>query len=104
MQRLFCCPLSRSAAMIPQDRVSHETTSTTGETHVEILKTNVNHQEKAERLIAKLETLSLDLEFNFDLEDSDRILRIAGPYDWTGMMPGILRVLRHEGIRSEIIE
>ncbi len=45
---------------------------------VEVFKTNVNAPEPAQWLIHKLNTLYPHYKINFDLEDCDKILRVAG--------------------------
>jgi len=46
---------------------------------IEIFKTNVSEQGAADNLVALLLRHFPDSRITFDLEDCDRVLRIAGP-------------------------
>ena len=43
---------------------------------VEVFKTNVKEKNQADKLVRQIHALFLDYQANFDLEDSDHILRI----------------------------
>lgn len=43
---------------------------------VEIFKTNISGNRNAEQIILRLQAFLPDAKINFDLEDSDRILRV----------------------------
>ena len=45
---------------------------------IEVFKTNVQEDEQAERLIKALSDYFPNSRITFDLEDCDRILRVAG--------------------------
>ena len=47
---------------------------------VEIFKTNIDEQQKAEILLKLLSTKFPDFKINFDLEDCDKVLRIEGSH------------------------
>jgi hypothetical protein len=59
---------------------------------VEIFKTNVNSKRLAGRILKGLQAHMPAFNFNFDLEDCDRILRVKG-YNITGEIAGIIRIV-----------
>jgi hypothetical protein len=59
-----------------QDNLTHASDPISGS--VEILRTNVHSEADATILVQLLQSKFPGCEINFDLEDCDRILRIAG--------------------------
>ncbi|WP_194766485.1 hypothetical protein [Tamlana sp. I1] len=49
----------------------------TTSTAVEIFKTNVTHNQLANKIVADLKQLYPEYRINFDLEDCDKVLRIV---------------------------
>lgn len=75
---------------------------TVNQTIVEIFKTNVNSQQLAKRIVSNLNQLYPDYLINFDLEDCDKILRIASTsYINT---PGIIAILEELNVKVSIVE
>jgi hypothetical protein len=48
---------------------------------VEIFRTNVKNRKLAERILKNLQQQLPEYQFNFDLDDCDRILRVQGSCD-----------------------
>lgn len=67
---------------------------------VEIFKTNVQDEQHADLLIISLQQAIPDFLINFDLEDRDRILRISGNRDVSGM---VISFLRREGVECKLL-
>ena len=68
---------------------------------VEVFKTNIEDKLVADSLVQELGTLFPGSSVNFDLDDCDRILRIAGP----GVIPAhITALLLRRGHLCEILE
>ena len=68
---------------------------------VEVFKTNVEEDSQAEALIALLIQQLPDCEINFDLDDCDKILRIAGDYV---KITHIERILNQEGFKCKCLQ
>ena len=68
---------------------------------VEVFRTNVTCTETADKLIAELLAIMPDSAINFDLEDSENILRVEceNPDIQT-----IIFVLRNNGFECEVLE
>ena len=67
---------------------------------VEVFKTNVEDEEDAVRLIENLTTMLPDCKINFDLQDCDKILRIAGK----SIEPdSIINVINSKGYFCEVL-
>ena len=68
---------------------------------VEVFKTNVPDQRIADTIIAELLALFPHYRINFDLEDCDKILRVAG----AGVHPSaVARVLERRGFVCEVLD
>jgi hypothetical protein len=68
---------------------------------VEVFKTNVHNGEHAVRLISVLEQAFPGFQLNFDLDDCDRILRVAGQ----NILPGkIMEILHANGFHCSVLE
>lgn len=68
---------------------------------VEIFKTNVNDSESALRLIGQLSAQYPHFKIKFDLDDCDRILRVAGEGICTSHF---IEILESAGFECELIE
>lgn len=69
--------------------------------HITIFKTSVETPGQVSRLYSALTTLPLIKQWNFDLEDCDRILRVIT----TELQPqAICQVLQTEGFSCEPLE
>jgi hypothetical protein len=68
---------------------------------IEIFKTNVNNPKSAAQIISSLESLFPSYQFNFDLEDCDRILRIEGEFIDFNKICGLLN---SSGYQCEILQ
>lgn len=68
---------------------------------VEIFRTNVMLAADAEHLLNELQRCFPDMELNFDLDDCDRILRVAG-----GRVDpaSVMKVVKETGFHCEILE
>lgn len=71
-------------------------------TIVEIFKTNVNDQPLANKIVSELKQFYPDCQINFDLEDSDKVLRIEG-YSSIDIL-GILNYGKISNIQIEVID
>ena len=67
---------------------------------VKIFKTNVKDETLAELLIIYLQKIIPDCLINFDLEDSDRILRISGHREVSSL---VINALSEKGIDCTLI-
>ncbi|MGM8362258.1 hypothetical protein ACSV4D_10120 [Flavobacterium sp. ARAG 55.4] len=67
----------------------------TTSTAVEIFKTNVTHNQLANKIVADLKHLYPEYRINFDLEDCDKVLRIES---YTGI--DILGILNYGSLNS----
>lgn len=68
---------------------------------VEVFRTNVEDEIVAESLAQELKALLPGSSVNFDLEDCDRILRVAG----TGVPPATVKgLLMGKGHMCEVLE
>lgn len=69
---------------------------------VEVFKTNVKDQDHANMLIAQIHQAFRDYTANFDLEDCDKILRIACT---TGCIPpsSLIKLLQDFGCNAEVL-
>ena len=63
---------------------------------VEVFRTNVSNPQQADELIGLLHHLLPGSTINFDLEDCDRVLRIAAPEIATAKVIELLRVHHYE--------
>lgn len=73
-----------------------------GNTMVEVFKTNVQHTGRARVLIARIHKAFPGYKANFDLDDCDRILRVAcicGDIN----APRLIGFLKHLGIHAEVL-
>jgi len=68
---------------------------------VEVFKTNVDDEIVAESLVQELKLLLPGSAVNFDLEDCDRILRVAGHGINTGT---ITALLMRNGHHCEVLD
>lgn len=67
---------------------------------VEVFKTNIEDESIADSLAVEIQALFPGSTVNFDLEDCDRILRVAGP----AILPArVAAVLQRSGHRCEIL-
>ena len=67
---------------------------------VEVFKTNVQHHEPADQL-AYVRRDRFDIcEVNFDLEDSDKILRVEGKQI---CVEAIIEILNTHGLQCEVL-
>ncbi len=69
---------------------------------VEVFKTNVKDKNQADRLVRQIHALFLDYQANFDLEDSDHILRIKCV---SGRVESsfLIRLLKDMGCDAEVL-
>ena len=68
---------------------------------VEVFKTNVQDQQVAEMIVAELLAFFPHYRINFDLEDCDKILRVAG----VGVHPpAVARVVQRKGFVCEVLD
>lgn len=67
---------------------------------VKIFKTNVKDKSLADLLIVYLQKIIPDFLINFDLEDNDRILRISGNREVSGL---VMKTLLENGIDCQPI-
>lgn len=68
---------------------------------VEVFRTNVHDPEVSDHLVAELFNRFPHYRINFDLQDCDRILRVAGKH----MEPDLIIDFMHaRGFRCEILE
>ena len=74
----------------------------THQTIIEIFKTNVNNEQLANRIICGLNHLYPNYLINFDLEDCDKVLRVALQKDIDVF--GIINFARKNTIQIEIID
>lgn len=65
---------------------------------VKIFKTNVTDKNLADLLILYLQKIIPDFLINFDLEDRDKILRVSGNREVSGLVIGVLAA---QGIECE---
>ncbi|WP_257668998.1 hypothetical protein [Parapedobacter tibetensis] len=66
-----------------------------------IFKTNVSAQEQVQKVAALLGSMTLIKQWNFDLEDCDRVLRVVS----LNLQPALIEnLLRQEGIDCEHME
>lgn len=70
---------------------------------IEIFKTNVNAPEAASAIIKRLKITFPFYQFNFDLEDSDKILRVESETDSVNVEK-IIFLVKEENIEIEILE
>lgn len=70
---------------------------------IEVFRTNVNHPHEAEILLQKLREAFNHCEPSFDLEDCDRVLRLA---DRTGKTTSaqVIGLLAAHGFKAEVME
>lgn len=71
---------------------------------VEIFKTNVQDKPTAEKIIAELDKLCPHCQFNFDLEDCDKILRVESHNIIDNTLPTIFKILSLKGIDCELLK
>lgn len=70
-------------------------------TIVEVFKTNVNKEDEAKDLIAKLSSHFPQCKINFDLEDCDKILRVEGKQ----ILPEkIVEVINGNGYQCNVLD
>ena len=70
---------------------------------VEVFKTNVEKDEQARRLIKKLLVHFPYCKINFDLEDCDKILRVAGIQGIKICPDKIIELINISGYQCEIL-
>lgn len=63
--------------------------------YVEVFKTNVRDKNIADLLVIYLQKIIPDFLINFDLEDRDRILRISGNREVSGL---VIKTMAENGI------
>lgn len=68
---------------------------------VEVFKTNVQNSRQAQPILTHLQARFPDYEINFDLEDCDRILRVAGEGVDTAIIMALMSAFGH---RCEVLE
>jgi hypothetical protein len=68
--------------------------------HIEIFKTNVGDKNLADLLVILLQKAIPDCFINFDLEDRDRVLRISGNREVSGL---VIKTLRESGVDCRLI-
>ncbi|MFA5328555.1 MAG: hypothetical protein WC384_12255 [Prolixibacteraceae bacterium] len=68
---------------------------------VEIFRTNIRNKKMAGRVLSELSRRFPDCEINFDLEDCDNILRVAGS-DFN--IPELVETVTDLGFFCEILE
>jgi len=69
---------------------------------VEIFRTNVNKSKEAENITRMLSKLMKGYAFNFDLEDCDRILRVASDADPIDTLT-IIKLLNSQNYTCELL-
>jgi len=69
---------------------------------IEVFKTNVQVQQEAQLIVAGLEKKLERTKINFDLEDCDKILRIAGTTKAKNRF--IISYLQQLGYQCEILD
>ncbi len=68
---------------------------------VEVFRTNVEDPFAADMIVAELLAFFPHYRINFDLEDCDKILRVAG----AGVhAPAVAQVVRRKGFVCEVLE
>jgi hypothetical protein len=69
---------------------------------VEVFKTNIDDRDQAKNLIDRIHKRFVGYEANFDLEDCDRILRVAC---LTGAVQdaGLIDLVKESGYHAEIL-
>jgi hypothetical protein len=68
---------------------------------VEIFRTNIQNKRTATKILRELNRRFPECEINFDLEDCDNILRVAGP-DYK--IPELVGTVTDFGYQCEILE
>lgn len=69
---------------------------------VEVFKTNIASNKKADWVLGILQDRFPGLELNFDLEDCDNILRV-GAMDRKEIARNIIKTVRAQGFKIEIL-
>ncbi len=70
---------------------------------VEVFKTNVNEHTDAEKLLNCLHAKFACYQANFDLNDCDRILRVASKNQFIDAIE-IIKLLNKTGFKAEILK
>jgi hypothetical protein len=70
---------------------------------VEVFKTNVQKDAHARQLVKKLLALFHHCKINFDLQDCDKILRVAGIAGIDICPEKIIRVINRSGYQCEVL-
>lgn len=68
---------------------------------IEIFKTNVQNKTQAKRIIGLLKNMFSKATINFDLNDCDKIMRVAGIKK--SYAPSIVNNLNNSGFTCEIL-
>jgi hypothetical protein len=69
---------------------------------VEVFKTNVTHTDQARMLIDQIHRNFSDYRANFDLEDCDRILRVAS-HEGMVQASALVTLLKNFGFDAEVL-
>jgi hypothetical protein len=72
-----------------------------GKMKVEVFKTNVADPELAERLVDQIERSFANCKVNFDLDDCDRILRVA--FENNIQSDRLIDLLKNVGCIAEVL-
>jgi hypothetical protein len=70
---------------------------------IEVFKTNVNHLNEAEMLIAKIKGQFEYYTANFDLEDCDRILRVVST-DGSIQASSLIEIVNNAGFTAVVLQ
>jgi hypothetical protein len=69
---------------------------------VEVFKTNVHSAQQAGQIIRQLQQILPEARINFDLEDCDKILRIATPADFINVEQ-VVTIVNAYGCSAEVL-